>query len=58
MSGRNSGGGRGRRQGNKAGAGPSGKCICPECGTEVSHERGMPCYKRECPECGTYMRRK
>ena len=58
MPGNNSNRGRGLNQGNKAGAGPGGNCICPECGKEVSHQRGMPCYKRECPECGAKMRRK
>ena len=50
--------GRGRKQGNRAGAGPDGKCICPDCGKEVDHKRGVPCYKRKCPECGAFLRRK
>ncbi len=50
--------GKGRKQGNKAGAGPGGVCVCPECNKEVSHKRGVPCDKRECPECGANMRRK
>ncbi|MFW5985143.1 MAG: hypothetical protein ACOCQ1_02585 [Halanaerobiaceae bacterium] len=58
MTANNSPGGRGRNRGNRAGAGPGGKCICPECGTEVDHKRGVPCIERECPECGAKLRRK
>ena len=32
--------------------------VCPECGKEVPHQRGTPCYEMECPECGASMRRK
>jgi len=49
--------GRGRLGGNRAGAGPGGNCICPNCGTRVPHEVGTPCYERRCPKCGTAMRR-
>ena len=49
--------GRGRLGGNKAGAGPSGKCICPNCGYTVGHGRGSPCYNRKCPKCGTALTR-
>lgn len=50
--------GRGRLGGNKAGAGPNGKCICPQCGKEVEHRRGEPCYRMRCPKCGHTMLRK
>lgn len=50
--------GRGRNQGNRQGAGPAGKCICPACGTEVDHQRDTPCYEMKCPDCGTVMRRR
>lgn len=53
-----SSGGKGRMGGNKAGAGPGGKCVCPSCGKEITHKPGVPCYKEECPECGTRMVRK
>ncbi|HRS26045.1 MAG TPA: hypothetical protein P5140_05830 [Methanofastidiosum sp.] len=50
-------GGLGRNRGNKPGAGPFGKCVCPDCGATVSHRTGVPCYTIECPKCGTRMRR-
>ncbi|HKL17130.1 MAG TPA: hypothetical protein VJ900_02110 [Patescibacteria group bacterium] len=55
--GRRLGKGRGR-QPKGFGLGPSGTCVCPSCGKEVEHKRGIPCYKRECPKCGTKMIRK
>jgi len=48
--------GRGRMGGT--GAGPGGKCVCPECGEIVNHERGVPCYQQKCPKCGSKMTRK
>jgi predicted Fe-Mo cluster-binding NifX family protein len=27
-------------------------CICPECGLQQPHERGIPCYQVNCPRCG------
>ncbi len=55
--GRRSGGGRGRMGGSKA-AGPDGLCVCPNCGKEVKHQIGMPCYQQTCPKCGTKIVRK
>lgn len=26
-------------------------CVCPECGAEYEHERGVPCAETPCPEC-------
>ena len=49
------GGGRGRMGGNRSGAGPSGECVCPSCGTRIPHQAGMPCYSLECPKCGAKM---
>ena len=49
------GGGQGRRGGNQAGAGPGGQCVCPACGTKITHELGVPCYTQSCPKCGTKM---
>ena len=53
--GRGIGGGLGRNQGNKAGAGPSGNCICPNCGAKAPHEAGIPCTSVRCPECNSFM---
>ena len=49
------GGGRGR--GGGFGLGPSGECICPNCGFRVPHQLGIPCYNQSCPKCGTMMTR-
>ncbi len=46
---------RGRRGG--FGLGPSKECICPNCGTKIPHQRGVPCYKHKCPKCGAMMTR-
>jgi hypothetical protein len=51
-----SGGGRGR--GGGFGRGPEGECLCPKCGKQVPHERGVPCTQRICPDCGIPMTRK
>jgi len=48
--------GRGARmRGTSAGAGPGGKCVCPQCGEKVSHQLGTPCYNVKCPRCGSAM---
>ncbi|MBL7148136.1 MAG: DUF134 domain-containing protein [Nanoarchaeota archaeon] len=47
-------GGRGRMGGPLA-AGPEGVCKCPNCGTEVHHKVGVPCYQETCPKCGAKM---
>ena len=39
-------------------AGPGGCCVCPKCGKEVKHERGVPCKGAKCPECDVAMMRK
>jgi len=51
--------GRGRMGGRFA-AGPAGKCVCtnPDCGTEIAHQAGQPCYQLKCPKCGSPMIRK
>lgn len=50
--------GLGRNNGDKAGAGPGGMCVCPECGHEAEHKTGQACNERECSECGATMTRK
>jgi hypothetical protein len=49
------GGGRGRMRGTRAGAGPNGSCVCPNCSTSVPHQVGTPCYSVSCPQCGAKM---
>ncbi len=51
------GAGRGRMAGNRAGAGPGGDCVCPQCGARAPHTVGMPCYDQTCPRCGARMAR-
>jgi ferrous-iron efflux pump FieF len=29
-----------------------GSCVCPACGFEAPHERGVPCTSAKCPRCG------
>lgn len=49
-------GGRGRMGGPYA-AGPSGYCICPNCGNRELHRPGSPCPNQICPKCGARMMR-
>jgi len=46
------------RQPEGEGLGPDGICLCPECGEEKIHQRGIPCYQEKCPVCGAKMIRK
>jgi S1-C subfamily serine protease len=39
------------------GMGPGGYLACPNCGTQVPHQRGGPAYTVNCPNCGTQMMR-
>ena len=48
------GGGQGRGQGGRGGR-QGGFCICPNCGTKVPHQPGVPCMQTKCPNCGTPM---
>ena len=48
-------GGLGRNRGNKAGAGPIGNCVCPNCGAKAVHEVGVPCSSVRCPKCNNFM---
>ena len=45
----------GRMGGGCTGAGASGNCVCPGCGTKVPHQAGVPCYSTKCPKCNTVM---
>lgn len=53
--GRGTGGGRGRMGGQGAGLG--GVCVCPKCGKQAPHQRGVPCTQSICPACGAKMAR-
>ncbi len=39
------------------GLGPGGFMVCPNCGTKVPHQTGVPAYAVGCPGCGTQMTR-
>lgn len=41
--------------GGGSGEGPGGKCRCPNCGHTESHQRGVPCNRKNCPKCGSAM---
>lgn len=49
--------GRAGRMGGPKAAGPTGCCICPQCGQKEPHQRGVPCAQRKCSKCGTIMTR-
>ena len=51
--GRGGGAGAGRMGGR--GLGPSGECVCPQCGAKTPHQRGVPCYEQKCPKCNVPM---
>jgi hypothetical protein len=46
---------RGRMGGMRQNAGPGGTCVCPNCGANLPHQQGNPCYQQKCPQCGTMM---
>ena len=37
--------------------GPGGFLVCPNCSTQIPHQRGVPSYTVNCPNCGTQMMR-
>jgi HK97 family phage prohead protease len=41
--------------GSRQGDGGADICVCPKCGKEVPHEKGIPCKDIKCPECNTNM---
>jgi len=59
------GGGQGQGQGGQGlgrmggpfAAGPDGSCVCPQCGYQEPHQRGIPCMQKQCPKCGIPMTR-
>jgi hypothetical protein len=56
--GSNRGRGQGLGRGNKPGSGPSGECVCPKCGYQMTHQVGQRCMDLPCPKCNTMMVRK
>jgi predicted Fe-Mo cluster-binding NifX family protein len=56
--GQGGGQGRGRRNAGSTGsAAASGVCICPQCGNQEPHQRGIPCMQKACAKCGAVMTR-
>lgn len=59
--GRGKGSGRGQRRSSRGGQRRSSadeavdKCVCPNCGEKVPHQRGVPCNRHQCPSCGARM---
>jgi hypothetical protein len=51
--------GRGAEQGRRGGGslGIGGNCVCPSCGTVITHQVGTPCSSIKCPKCNTIMAR-
>jgi len=45
---------RGRGTGPE-GTGGTDICVCPNCGHEEPHTRGIPCNEMDCPKCGRSM---
>jgi len=40
------------------GQGPGGYCVCPKCGYQIEHQRGIPCSSLKCPKCKISLERK
>ncbi len=40
------------------GYGPGGYCLCPKCGYQIKHQRGIPCSSFQCPKCKINLERK
>jgi predicted Fe-Mo cluster-binding NifX family protein len=61
--GQGQGGGKGRRgqgRGRKNAGGPAAAtdmCVCPQCGNQEPHQRGVPCMQKKCAKCGAAMTR-
>lgn len=56
MGGRGMGMGAGGRMGGTS-QGTGGGCVCPRCGKQILHQRGVPCNQMKCPDCGAEMAR-
>lgn len=40
------------------GEGPGGYCVCPKCGYQALHQKGIPCPTIKCPKCKISLIRK
>jgi predicted Fe-Mo cluster-binding NifX family protein len=43
---------------NPGSAPAQGICVCPQCGHQEPHERGVPCMQKKCAKCSAVMTRK
>ncbi len=53
-------GGQGRGRQDSGGPGVAAAndvCICPQCGYQEPHQRGVPCMNKTCAKCGAAMTR-
>lgn len=41
--------------GERMGTGGTSYCYCHNCGTQITHDRGIPCNEIKCPQCGKSM---
>ncbi len=49
---------RGARPAGNAGVGAvMDQCVCPQCGHQAPHQRGVPCTQMTCDKCGATMLR-
>lgn len=49
---------RNARAAGKTGAGAAvDQCVCPQCGHQSPHQRGVPCMQMTCDKCGATMLR-
>ena len=39
------------KKGKREYTGGADTCVCPKCGEEVPHKRGIPCNTIKCPKC-------
>lgn len=49
-------GGRGQGSGYGTSANAD-TCVCPKCGHQAPHQRGVPCMQQKCAQCGASMTR-
>jgi len=57
MPGQGQRGRRGQCQGGGKRGQVDGVCVCPQCGYQEPHTRGVPCFEKKCPKCNTALTR-